>query len=57
MHNEKERLCRIFNCDKMHKNQCCNFCNYRMKCKNRCLNKHRICGQLMETDIDDKTNN
>ena len=43
----KEHKCLIFNCDHLHRNQCCNFCKIRFKCKNRCLNNHKICGQYL----------
>ena len=36
--------CRLFNCDKKHKNQCCYFCDRRGKCKNPCLNNPQKCG-------------
>lgn len=47
-----EHLCRIFNCDKVHKNQCCNYCKYHISCKNRCFNKHKLCGQFKEPKLD-----
>ncbi|MCB6616943.1 hypothetical protein [Ruminococcus sp. 210702-SL.1.03] len=43
----KIHLCNIFDCERVRRNQCCNYCNYRMICKNRCLNKHDLCGQMI----------
>lgn len=40
--------CKIFNCDKVHRNQCCTMCPRRGKCKNPCLNHPDRCGQIRE---------
>ncbi len=40
--------CRLFNCDKERRHQCCAFCQHRTICKNPCLNHPDRCGQLRE---------
>ena len=40
--------CNLFNCDKMHRHQCCALCERRSSCDNPCLNHPDRCGQLRE---------
>lgn len=40
--------CKIFNCDKVRKSQCCAGCPRRSRCKNPCLNSPERCGQTRE---------
>lgn len=40
--------CKIFNCDKVHRHQCCAMCQQRHQCENRCFNHPDRCGQLRE---------
>ena len=43
-----EVMCSIFNCDRVHKNLCCNDCFQRGICKNRCLNSPEKCRAVKE---------
>lgn len=40
--------CKLFNCDKLHRHQCCAHCSLRGRCKNPCLNSPEKCGQVRE---------
>lgn len=37
--------CKIFNCDKVRKSQCCALCPHRSRCANPCLDAPERCGQ------------
>ncbi|WP_251447105.1 hypothetical protein [Vermiculatibacterium agrestimuris] len=37
--------CKIFNCDVLHRNQCCALCDRRSECDNPCLNHPSRCRQ------------
>jgi len=48
--NEVNRYCKIFNCDRRHGNICCTDCINLSSCKNPCLNRPEICGQVKEEE-------
>lgn len=43
--------CKIFNCDKVRKSQCCAGCPRRSRCKNPCLNSPERCGQTRQETV------